>query len=211
MQDTPQNCIAGRPHEPWNKDKLIGAKPPLRPKHVWSIRTKLQVEGRARDLAMFNLAIDSKLRGCDVVNLAVADVAPQGVAVDRATVRQRKTGRPVRFEVTEQTREAVDEYLRATGKKPCDLLFPGRGSGERCLTTRQYARLVSKWIASIGLNPSFYGMHSLRRTKATLIYRRTGNLRAVQLLLGHTKIESTVRYLGIEVDDALAIAEQVDV
>jgi integrase len=211
MQDVSEFALQVPRRDPWNKGKLTGAKPPLRPKYVWSIRTKLQVEGRARDLAMFNLAIDSKLRGCDVVNLAVADVAPQGVAVDRATVRQRKTGRPVRFEVTEQTREAVAEYLRATGKKPGDLLFPGHGSRERCLTTRQYARLVSKWIASIGLNPSFYGTHSLRRTKATLIYRRTGNLRAVQLLLGHTKIESTVRYLGIEVDDALAIAEQVDV
>lgn len=198
-------------HEPWNKGKLTGAKPPLRPKHAWSIRTKLQVEGRARDLAMFNLAIDSKLRGCDVVNLMVENIAPHGAAVDRATVRQRKTGRPVKFEMTEQTREAVDEYLRATGAKPGDFLFPGRGGRDRCLTTRQYARLVSRWIASIGLNPSFYGTHSLRRTKATLIYRRTDNLRAVQLLLGHTKIESTVRYLGIEVDDALAIAEQVDV
>src|SRR5437667_149128 len=122
--------------EPWNKGKLIGAKPPLRPKHVWSIRTKLQVEGRARDLAMFNLAIDSKLRGCDVVTLMVENVAPHGAAVDRATVRQRKTGRPVRFELTEQTREAVDEYPRATGAKPGDFLFPGRGGGDRCLTTR---------------------------------------------------------------------------
>ena len=197
--------------DPWNKGKLTGAKPPLRPKHVWSIRTKLQLEGRMRDLAMFNLAIDSKLRGCDVVNLMVEDVAPHGLAIDRATVRQRKTGRPVRFELTEQTREAVDGYLRATGRKPGEFLFPGRGKPGRCLTTRQYARLVSRWVANIGLNASFYGTHSLRRTKATLIYRRTGNLRAVQLLLGHTKIESTVRYLGIEVDDALAIAEQVDV
>ena len=195
---------------PWNKGKLTGAKPPLRPKHVWSIRTKLQVERQTRDLAMFNLAIDSKLRGCDIVSLMVEDVAPQGVAVDHATVRQKKTGRPVRFEMTEHTREAVDEFLRVTGKKPGEFLFLGRG-GDRCMTTRQYARLVSKWVASIGLNPSFYGTHSLRRTKATLIYRRTGNLRAVQLLLGHTKIESTVRYLGIEVDDALTIAEQVDV
>jgi len=197
--------------EPWNKGKLTGAKPPLRPKHVWSIRTKLQVEGRTRDLAMFNLAIDSKLRGCDVVSLKVEDVAPHGHAVDRATVRQKKTGRPVRFELTEQTRERLDAYLGATGKKPGEFLFPGRGGHNRCMTTRQYARLVSRWIGAIGLDPSFFGTHSLRRTKATLIYRRTGNLRAVQLLLGHTKIESTVRYLGIEVDDALAIAEQVDV
>ena len=160
---------------------------------------------------MFNLAIDSKLRGCDVVALRVDDVAPRGVALDRATVRQKKTGRPVRFEITEQTREAIDEYLTAASKKPGDFLFESGRNRGRCMSTRQYARLVSSWIANAGLNPSFYGTHSLRRTKATLIYRRTGNLRAVQLLLGHTKIESTVRYLGIEVDDALAIAEQVDV
>ena len=197
---------------PWNKGKLTGAKPPLRPKHVWSIRTKLQVEGRTRDLAMFNLAIDSKLRGCDVVALKVEDIAPQGYAVHRATVRQRKTGQPVRFEVTEQTREAVDDYIRATGKKPGEFLFVSRRRGlGQCMTTRQYARLVAEWVRGIGLDPSLFGTHSLRRTKATLIYRRTGNLRAVQLLLGHTKIESTVRYLGIEVDDAIAIAEQVDI
>jgi len=197
--------------QPWNKGKLIGQKPPLRPKHVWSIRTRLQMEGRTRDLAMFNLAIDSKLRDCDVVALRVEDVAPSGYAVDRATVRQKKTGRPVRFELTEQTRQAVDDYIKAAGKKPGEFLFSGRGDHNRCMTTRQYARLVSSWVATIGLDPHFFGTHSLRRTKATLIYRRTGNLRAVQLLLGHTKIESTVRYLGIEVDDALAIAEQVDV
>ena len=196
---------------PWNKGKLTGAKPPLRPKHVWSIRTRLQVEGRTRDLAMFNLAIDSKLRGCDVVALKVEDVAPNGYSIDRATVRQKKTGQPVRFELTEQTRQAVDDYLRAAGKKPGELMFTGRRGPVRSMTTRQYARLVSEWIANIGLDPHLFGTHSLRRTKATLIYRRTGNLRAVQILLGHTKIESTVRYLGIEIDDALAIAEQVDV
>jgi integrase len=126
-------------------------------------------------------------------------------------VRQRKTGQPVRFEMSEQTREAIDNYIRAANKKPGEFLFVGRRSQGQPITTRQYARLVSQWISSIGLDPSFFGTHSLRRTKATLIYRRTGNLRAVQLLLGHRKIESTVRYLGIEVDDALAIAEQVDV
>jgi integrase len=197
--------------DPWNKGKLIGAKPPLRPKHVWSICAKLQMAERIRDLAMFNLAIDSKLRGCDVVSLRVENVAPHGHAVDRATVRQRKTGQPVRFEMTEQTREAIDNYIRAANKRPGEFLFGGRRGCDRPITTRQYARLVGQWIASIELNPSFFGTHSLRRTKATLIYRRIGNLRAVQLLLGHKKIESTVRYLGIEVDDALAIAEQIDV
>src|SRR6202790_14201 len=113
----------------WNKGKLIGAKPPLRPKHVWSIRTKLQIQARKRDLAMFNLAIDSKLRGCDVVALKVEDVAPHGYAVDRATVRQKKTGLPVRFEITEHTRQAVDDYIRVTGKKSGEFLFVSRRRG----------------------------------------------------------------------------------
>ncbi|HTV69807.1 MAG TPA: tyrosine-type recombinase/integrase, partial [Rhizobiaceae bacterium] len=152
---------------PWNKGKLIGAKPPLLLKHVWSIRSKLRVDGRIRDLAMFNLAIDSKLRGCDVVSIKVEDIAPHGVAVARASVRQRKTGRTVKFELTEQTREALDEYLRVFGRKPGNFLFPSRRYKDRCITTRQYARLVSGWIASIGLDPSFFGTHSLRRTKAT--------------------------------------------
>ena len=151
------------------------------------------------------------MRGCDVVALRIEDIAPHGYALDRATVRQRKTGRPVRFELTDQTREAVDTYLRSRTRELGDALFPGRGGRSRHLTTRQYARLVSEWVARIGLDASLYGTHSLRRTKATLIYRRTGNLRAVQLLLGHAKVESTVRYLGIEVDDALAIAEQVEI
>jgi integrase len=196
---------------PWNKGKLIGAKPPLWPKHVWSIRTKLHIEGRILELALFNLAIDSKLRGCDVVALKVEDVAPNGYAVARATVRQKKTRRPVRFELTDHTREAVDAYLKMAGKKPSEFLFTSPRRPEESMTTRQYARFVSDWIAGIRLDPHVFGTHSLRRTKATLIYRRTGNLRAVQLLLGHTKIESTVRYLGIEIDDALAIAEGVDI
>ena len=210
MQD--ENSVLSPPKRaPWNKGKLIGAKPPLLARHVWSIRTKLQIEKRTRDLAMFNLAIDSKLRGCDVVALRVEDIATNGYAVARATVRQKKTGRPVRFEMTEQTRQAVDDYLKATGKKPGEFLFTSRRRPGQAMTTRQYARLVSEWIAGIGLDPHVFGTHSLRRTKATLIYRRTGNLRAVQLLLGHTRMESTVRYLAIEVDDALAIAEQVEV
>ena len=210
MHDTLDSTTLATKRIPWNKGKLTGAKPPLRPKHVWAIRTKLQMERQLRDLALFNLAIDSKRRGCDVVAVKLDDVAPSGYAIDRVTVRQRKTGRPVRFELTEQTRHAIDEYIGAGGKKPGDFLFAGRHPAGG-MSTRQYARLLSDWLVSIGLDPHLYGTHSLRRTKATLIYRRTGNLRAVQLLLGHTKIESTVRYLGIEVDDALAIAEQVDI
>jgi integrase len=196
--------------QPWNKGQLTGAKSPLSPKHVWAVRTRLQLLKRYRDLALFNLAIDSKLRGCDLVGLRIPDVAPHGYAVDRASVRQRKTGKPVRFEITEQTRQAIDDHLSQRRETPSSYLFHGRGPAEH-LSTRQYARLLAGWLAMIGLDPCFYGTHSLRRTKATLIYKKTGNLRAVQLLLGHRKIESTVRYLGIEVDDALAVAEQIDV
>ena len=210
--DTVQSIIATpATSRPWNKGKLVGPKPPLQPKHVWAIRTRLQMQGKVRDLALFNLAIDSKLRGCDVVSLKVEDIAPHGYAMERAMVRQKKTGRPVRFEITEQARQSVDEYLSVAKRKPGCFLFGGRRGEEKSLTTRQYARLVSNWTAMIGLDASRFGTHSLRRTKATLIYRKTGNLRAVQLLLGHRKVESTVRYLGIEVDDALSIAEQVDI
>jgi integrase len=195
---------------PWNKGKLVGPRPPLRQKHVWAIRTRLQMERQVREAALFNLAIDSKLRGCDLVAIGVDDVAPNGYAVERTSVRQRKTGRPVRFELTEQTRQAIDDYLTTAGKKPGECLFDGRRPGKN-MTTRQYARLLADWLVGIGLDPHVYGTHSLRRTTATLIYRRTGNLRAVQLLLGHTKIESTVRYLGIDIDDALAISEQVEI
>ena len=169
----------------------------------------MQIEGKKRDLALFNLAIDSKLRGCDVVAVRVDDVAPSGYSMDRATIRQKKTGRPVRFELTDQTRQAIDEYLRLTERKPGQFLFAGRA--DRGGLTTRHARLVLEWIASIGLDPAKFGTHSLRRTKAVLIYRRTGNLRAVQLLLGHSKVESTVRYLGIEVDDAIEIAEKIDI
>lgn len=187
MQHSSSGARPAAAKVPWNKGKVIGAKPPLQTRHVWSIRTKLQMDGRKRDLAMFNLAIDSKLRGCDVVQLRVEDVAPRGLTADRASVRQRKTGHPVKFELTEQTREAVDAYIKAKQKRLGDYLFERRSRPDRCISTRQYSRLVASWISGIGLDPQLFGTHSLRRTKVTLIYRRTGNLRAVQLLLGHTK------------------------
>jgi integrase len=169
MDETiPTSPAAAPSRGAWNKGKITGPKPPLRPGHVWAIRAKLQLEGRTRDLAMFNLAIDSKLRGCDLVALNVDDVAPNGYAIDRANVRQRKTGHPVRFELTEQTRQSLDDYLRISGLKPGQRLFPGRRT-ERSLTTRQYARLVSRWVSDIGLDPRKFATHSMRRTKATLI------------------------------------------
>ncbi|UVF19201.1 tyrosine-type recombinase/integrase [Microvirga terrae] len=196
---------------PWNRSKLIGPKPPLKAKEIWSIRVRLQVAHRIRDLALFNLFLDSKLRACDLVALRVYDVALNGRVRSRATVVQRKTGRSVQFEITEQTRETVARWLEKKDLHKGEPLFPSRVNRRKPMTTRQYARLLASWLRAIGLDPSAYGTHSLRRTKASMIYRRTGNLRAVQLLLGHTKIESTVRYLGIDVDDALLIAEQVEI
>jgi integrase len=201
----------GRTTTPWNRGKLIGPKPPLKAKEIWSIRVRLQVAHCIRDLALFDLALDSKLRACDLVALRVDDVALNGRVRSRATVMQRKTGQPVQFEITEQTREAVGRWLERKDLHKGEPLFPSRINRRRPMTTRQYARLLGSWLRSIGLDPLAYGTHSLRRTKASMIYRRTGNLRAVQLLLGHTKIESTVRYLGIDVDDALLIAEQVEI
>jgi len=195
----------------WNRGKIVGQKPPLKIKEVWAIRVRLQLAERSRDLALFNLAIDSKLRGCDVVKVGVEDVLLSGTLRSRASVVQKKTGKPVAFEITEQTRSAIKGWLHQLAGRQRGPLFPSRVNPKRGISTRQYARLVDSWVASIGLDPSAYGTHSLRRTKATLIHHRTGNIRAVQLLLGHAKLESTVRYLGIEVEDALAIAEQVDV
>ena len=196
---------------PWNKGKLLGQKLPLKLKEIWAIRIRLQLDQRTRELALFNLAIDSKLRGCDLVALRVHDVVQGSHVANRAIVMQKKTQRPVQFEITDQTRDAVAAWIAAAHLRPEQFLFPSRVSESAHLSTRQYSRIVGSWVASIGLDPAAYGTHSLRRTKPTLIYRRTRNLRAVQLLLGHSKLESTVRYLGIEVDDALEIAEQTEV
>jgi len=198
-------------HVPWNKGTLTGQKPPLKRKEVWAIRVRLQLANRTRDLALLNLAIDSKLRGCDLVRLRVSDVAHGCRVGSRATIVQKKTGRPVQFEITEQTRDATEAWIRRAGLSPDRFLFPSRMRKSPHLSTRQYARIVKTWATSIGLDPNEYGTHSMRRTKATLIYRRTKNLRAVQLLLGHSKLESTIRYLGIEVDDALEMAERTEV
>ncbi len=198
-------------HLVWNKGKLIGQKPPLKLKEVWAIRTRLQMAHKTRDLAMFNLAIDSKLRSCDLVKLQVRDVAHGTQILKRAMTLQQKTQQPVQFELTAQTREALSTWIQQANLNSGDFLFKSRSKHASHISTRQYARIVSGWVASIGLNPAEYGTHSIRRTKVSLIYRKTKNLRAVQLLLGHRKLESTVRYLGIEVDDALEIAEQTDI
>jgi integrase len=201
---------SGHSRTPWNKGRIVGQKRPLRPKDVWAIRVRLQIEKRIRDLALFNLAIDSKLRGCDLVSMRVDDVCTGGHVKDRATSVQKKTGRPVQFEITEQTRASLQDWLAVRPTDHGPFVFPSRVYSQPHLTTRQYARVVHSWIERAGMDSSAYGTHSMRRTKAAQIYRKTGNLRAVQLLLGHRKLESTVRYLGIEVDDALALSEQVE-
>ena len=196
---------------PWNKGKLVGQKAPLKLKEIWAIRVRLQVYRRTRELALFDLGIDSKLRACDLLKLKVRDVCHGERIAVRAIVVQQKTSRPVQFEITESTRTALTDWIRLSGLAPEDFLFPSRVRASPHLSIRQYARIVDSWVEEIGLDPAAYGTHSIRRTKPSLIYRRTKNLRAVQLLLGHTKLESTVRYLGIEVEDALELAEQTEV
>ncbi|MBJ7574754.1 tyrosine-type recombinase/integrase [Luteimonas sp. MC1828] len=195
----------------WNRGKLVGQKAPLKLKEIWSIRVRLQLADDIRQLALFNLAIDSKLRACDLVGLHVRDIAHGTQISPRACVVQRKTLRPVQFEITLQTREALTAWIDNRCLQPDDYLFPSRQHDRPHLSTRQYARIVKGWVRCIGLDELNYGTHSMRRTKVSLIYQRTKNLRAVQLLLGHTKIESTVRYLGVDVDDALVMAEQTEV
>jgi site-specific recombinase XerC len=194
----------------WNKGKLVGQKAPLRVSEIWAIRVRLEIYARRRELALFNLAIDSKLRGCDLVQLRVQDVCHGNHVASRASVMQQKTKQPVQFELTSGTRKSVAEWISEAQLKNTDFLFPSRIGNSPHISTRQYARIVHQWFEEIGLDPTAYSTHTLRRTKPTLIYRRTKNLRAVQLLLGHTRLESTVRYLGIEVDDALEMAEQTD-
>jgi len=196
---------------PWNKGKLVGQKTPLKLEEIWAIRVRLQVFRRTRELALFNLGIDSKLRACDLLKLKVCDISLGERIAARAIVVQQKTWRPVQFEITESTRSALAEWIRLSGLASDDFIFPSRVHASPHLSTRQYARIVDSWVEEIGLDPAAYGTHSIRRTKPSLIYRRTKNLRAVQLLLGHTKLESTVRYLGIEVEDALELAEQTEV
>ncbi|HDM8262139.1 TPA: tyrosine-type recombinase/integrase [Proteus mirabilis] len=196
---------------PWNKNRIIGQKRPLKISHIWGIRIRLELEGKIRDLALFNLALDSKLRGCDLVKLKVSDVAYGSSVSSRATVLQQKTGSPVQFELTKGTRDAVAAWIRMAHLRSTDYIFQSRVGSAQHISTRQYNRIFHGWIEKLGLDNSLYSTHSMRRTKPYLIYQKTKNLRVIQLLLGHKKLESTVRYLGIEVDDALEISESIEV
>ncbi|TCS33085.1 phage integrase family protein [Paucimonas lemoignei] len=159
--------------EPWNKGRLVGQKAPLKLKEIWAIRIRLQLAERTRDLALFNLAIDSKLRRCDLVSLRVGDIAQGNSILPRAMVMQRKTNRPVQFEITDQTRASLSDWIKTAKLSSTKHLFPSRVSTSPHLSTRQYTRIVEGWVDSIVLDAAAYGTHSMRRTKATLIYRRT--------------------------------------
>lgn len=196
---------------PWNKGKIVGQKAPLKLKDIWAIRIRLQLGHRTRELALFDLGLDSKLRACDLVRLRVRDICHGDRVSTRAIVMQQKTAQPVQFEITAPTRDAVTEWIKKSELANDDYLFPSRVHDSPHLGTRQYARILDSWIEETGLDPTACGTHTMRRTKASLIYRRTKNIRAVQLLLGHTKLESTVRYLGIEVEDALELSEQTEI
>lgn len=196
---------------PWNKNRIIGQKKPLHISHIWGIRIRLELEGKVRDLALFNLALDSKLRGCDLVKLKVSDVTYGTTILSRAHILQQKTGSPVQFELTKGTRESIAVWIKTAKLGYADYLFKSRIGSSQHISTRQYNRIFHKWIKTLGLDDSLYRTHSMRRTKPYLIYQKTKNLRAIQLLLGHKKLESTVRYLGIEVDDALEISESIEV
>jgi len=175
--------------QPWNKGRIVGQKTPFKPKDIWALRVRLQMEDRVRELALFILGIDSKVRGCDLVALRVRDVCHGDQLASRAIVVQHKTQRPVQFEITQATRDALQAWIAQAPLKPEDFLFPSRLHDSPHLGTRQYARILGHWVDELGLDRADYGTHSMRRTKATLIYRRTKNLRAVQLLLGHSKLD----------------------
>ncbi len=195
----------GRPA--WNAGRQVGVKEPLKQRQIWAIRFFLDRERRIRDHALFDLAIDSKLRGCDLVKIKIGSLVTGKDIRNRAMVVQQKTGRPVQFEMTTEVRTSLRVWFQRRGGTVDDYAFPSRIDHAEHLSTRQYARLVDEWVTAIGFRREDYGTHSLRRTKAAMIYKATGNLRAIQILLGHTKIENTVKYLGVDIEDALELAE----
>jgi integrase len=199
----------GRPA--WSAGRMVGVKRPLKQHQIWAIRFFLGREGLMRNRALFDLAIDSKLRGCDLVKMKIGKLVTGPEIRTRAMVVQQKTGRPVQFEITADAGASLLAWLERRGGTVDYDAFPSRVDHADHLSTRQYARLVDEWVTAIGLRPEDYGTHSLRRTKASIIYKATGNLRAIQILLGHTKIDNTVRYLGVDIEDALELAEHTEI
>ncbi|MDN7123460.1 tyrosine-type recombinase/integrase [Pseudidiomarina sp. 1APP75-32.1] len=196
---------------PWNKDRIIRQKRPLQISHIWGIHIRLELAQKVRYLALFNLGLESKLRGFDLVKLKVSDVACGRSLLTRTHVVQQTTGCSVQFEITPGTRDSLSAWIKKANLSDSDYLFKSRATGSGNISTRQYNRIFYSWIDKLGFDRSLYSTHSMRRTKPYLIYKKTKNLRVIQLLLGHMKLESTVRYLGIEVDDALDISESVEI
>jgi len=200
-----------KPSDPWNKGKVVGRKPPLSPEQVQLMKMLLTQAGNIRDLALFSLAIDSALRGSDLVRLKVEDLYDGTDIREVANIRQKKTSKAVSFTMSTFTREALKELIESEEMGSQSFLFTSQHKGKgNPLSPAHLRRLMKGWLAQANINPDLYGSHSLRRSKIALIYKKTGNLRAAQLLLGHKSIESTKKYLGIEEGEALDIAKQFD-
>lgn len=194
----------------WNKGIRVGQKKALKLEDIWRIRIRLELEKRFEELSLFNLAVDSKLRSCDLLSLKVRDVSRSGTVLSRTMIRQQKTQREVQFEITPKTQQALSQWIFTNQLEMADYLFPSHRRKGQHLSYHYYLTLVNRWIGDLGLDISQYGTHSMRRTKAALIYAKTKNLRAIQLLLGHAKLESTIEYLGVEIEDALTISENCE-
>lgn len=187
-----------------------GQKKPFKLEDIWRIRTRLELEGNIKELALLNLAIDCKLRSCDLLRMRVRDISSGGVIQNRVLYKQRKTGRDVQFEITSRTAQSITQWFVAGGLPASDYLFPSPRKEGKPISYSYYSKIIRSWARALGYDESMYGTHSMRRTKATLIYARTKNIRAVQLLLGHVRLDNTIRYLGVEIEDALNISENIE-
>lgn len=187
-----------------------GVKRPFKLEEIWRIRTRLEIKNNLMQLALLNLAIDSKLRSCDLLSLRVRDVATQDQIFERVQWTQRKTGIDVQFEVTPRTQQSLSRWVQSSALSANDFIFQSERRNNQPISYSYYRTIIRSWAEQLGLDADLYGTHSMRRTKATLVYARTKNIRAVQLLLGHTKIDNTIRYLGIEIEDAIKLSRETD-
>lgn len=187
-----------------------GVKRPFKLEEIWRIRTRLEIQDNLMQLALLNLAIDSKLRACDLLSLKVQDIATQDQIFERVQWTQRKTGIDVQFEITPRTQQSLTRWIHSVPLVAKDYIFKSTRRANQSISYSYYRTIIRCWTEQLGLDPDLYGTHSMRRTKATLVYARTKNIRAVQLLLGHTKIDNTIRYLGIEIEDAIKISRETD-
>ncbi|WP_394245658.1 tyrosine-type recombinase/integrase [Vibrio astriarenae] len=190
--------------------KKTGVKKPFRLEEIWRIRTRLELSDNLMQLALLNLAIDSKLRSNDLLSLKVSDVSSNFLVFNRVQYVQKKTGNDVQFEITQRTQQTLSHWIKEQSLQPTHYLFPSPRRSNQPLSYSYYRKIIRSWALALGHNPDLYGTHSLRRTKATLIYQKTKNIRAIQLLLGHTKIENIIKYLGVELEDALRLSEGIE-